>query len=151
MAGSCAVDGCDCPVLARGWCRRHYRRWLNHGDPMADLRLTVPWLATPTAEGHTFDPADERHGTTNGYSNHKCRCPACQSAWADAYTGMKENRAARLALDPSVVEHGLPSTYGNWRCRCRACTDAYSAQCLARKRRRGDAGASSVPTTEAGQ
>jgi len=32
----CAVAGCPRPVApggARGWCRRHYRRWRAHGDP----------------------------------------------------------------------------------------------------------------------
>ncbi len=29
----CAVVDCPCPVLARGWCARHYRRWRRHGDP----------------------------------------------------------------------------------------------------------------------
>jgi predicted XRE-type DNA-binding protein len=32
---SCSVDGCNKPVLARGWCNRHYRRWEAHGDPLA--------------------------------------------------------------------------------------------------------------------
>ena len=33
----CAVDGCDTPTSpsgARGWCARHYQRWLRHGDPL---------------------------------------------------------------------------------------------------------------------
>jgi hypothetical protein len=34
MADStCAVHGCGKPVLARGWCGTHYRRWRIHGDP----------------------------------------------------------------------------------------------------------------------
>lgn len=32
--GTCSIDGCDRPVLARGWCNRHYLRWRNHGDPL---------------------------------------------------------------------------------------------------------------------
>jgi hypothetical protein len=33
---TCAIDGCDRPVLvkSRGWCRTHYYRWWNHGDPL---------------------------------------------------------------------------------------------------------------------
>ena len=30
----CAIDDCEKPVLARGWCNAHYRRWRSHGDPL---------------------------------------------------------------------------------------------------------------------
>lgn len=30
---TCSVEGCEKPVRARGWCGRHYVRWLKHGDP----------------------------------------------------------------------------------------------------------------------
>ena len=29
----CSIVGCDKTYLARGWCAKHYTRWLNHGDP----------------------------------------------------------------------------------------------------------------------
>ena len=30
----CSIDGCDSTGrLKRGWCPKHYSRWLNHGDP----------------------------------------------------------------------------------------------------------------------
>ena len=35
----CSVDGCDKPIEARGWCKPHYRRWYNHGDPLAGKTL----------------------------------------------------------------------------------------------------------------
>lgn len=31
----CAVDGCHESAKRRGWCGRHYQRWLKHGDPLA--------------------------------------------------------------------------------------------------------------------
>ncbi len=35
---NCAIDGCDSPVQARGWCNRHYLRWWRHGDPNTQHR-----------------------------------------------------------------------------------------------------------------
>lgn len=29
----CTIDGCGRPVVARGWCKRHYDRWRRHGNP----------------------------------------------------------------------------------------------------------------------
>lgn len=37
VARTCAVDGCESPHKARGWCTRHYDRWLHNGDVRADL------------------------------------------------------------------------------------------------------------------
>lgn len=34
MSWICAVDGCERPVVARGWCECHYQRWRRHGDPV---------------------------------------------------------------------------------------------------------------------
>jgi hypothetical protein len=31
----CSVDGCKQPVQARGFCPKHYRRLMRHGDPLA--------------------------------------------------------------------------------------------------------------------
>ncbi|WP_369069086.1 helix-turn-helix domain-containing protein [Kineococcus terrestris] len=43
-------------------------------------------VARPTAEqareAFRADPADERHGSANGYRNLGCRCPACTAAWS---------------------------------------------------------------------
>jgi hypothetical protein len=30
----CTIDDCTSPVLARGWCSKHYCRWQAHGDPL---------------------------------------------------------------------------------------------------------------------
>lgn len=32
---TCSIDGCNSHVRARGWCRSHYGRWQQHGDPTA--------------------------------------------------------------------------------------------------------------------
>lgn len=53
MKATCSVSDCDRPVVARGWCRRHYNRWHLHGDPLGGgpdrprKAVTVPRGATP--------------------------------------------------------------------------------------------------------
>lgn len=32
---TCSIEGCGSPITARGWCRRHYLRWYQHGTPDA--------------------------------------------------------------------------------------------------------------------
>ena len=33
LFGSCSISDCSERVYARGWCNKHYQRWLRHGDP----------------------------------------------------------------------------------------------------------------------
>lgn len=30
----CSIEGCGKPVIARGWCLAHYRRWQRYNDPL---------------------------------------------------------------------------------------------------------------------
>lgn len=39
----CSIDGCDRAHYGRGWCRRHYDMWRNHGDPLAASIPTRFW------------------------------------------------------------------------------------------------------------
>lgn len=34
----CSIDDCVGPVIARGWCGKHYMRWRTHGDPLVTKR-----------------------------------------------------------------------------------------------------------------
>jgi hypothetical protein len=36
---ACSIDGCGRPILAWGWCNRHYRRWKRNGDPSDKPRV----------------------------------------------------------------------------------------------------------------
>lgn len=31
---TCSIGGCEGPVIARGWCGKHWWRWRKHGDPL---------------------------------------------------------------------------------------------------------------------
>ena len=35
MAIECSISGCGAPIKSRGWCKKHYTRWLRHGDPQS--------------------------------------------------------------------------------------------------------------------
>jgi hypothetical protein len=39
---TCAVETCNRPSRARGWCRSHWERWRRHGDPLVVLRDLNP-------------------------------------------------------------------------------------------------------------
>lgn len=51
---ACAVEDCERPSRARGWCMPHYQRWHRHGDPVA----TPPRYQPKTC---TIDGCDEEH------------------------------------------------------------------------------------------
>lgn len=31
---NCSISQCDGTAISRGWCKKHYRRWQRHGDPL---------------------------------------------------------------------------------------------------------------------
>lgn len=35
VGSPCTLGDCTSPVVARGWCRKHYLRWYKTGDPLA--------------------------------------------------------------------------------------------------------------------
>ena len=38
MFRSCTIADCDKPYIARGFCGKHYMRWLRHDDPLISHR-----------------------------------------------------------------------------------------------------------------
>ena len=33
----CSINGCESPVVGRGWCNKHWLRWRRYGDPTMGL------------------------------------------------------------------------------------------------------------------
>jgi len=58
----CSVDGCADPARARGWCKKHWRRWRKTGDPLqvAFLRAVTP--------AERFWPKVQRSSATDCWS-----------------------------------------------------------------------------------
>lgn len=84
------------------------------------------------------------HGTTNGYTNHRCRCAPCRGAWATYIARRKAERyALRVRVDGVLTaahlppeKHGKESTYTNHGCGCLPCLAAHTAATRARRERR---------------
>ena len=84
----CAIEGCDGPLHARDWCRKHYRAWWTHGDPRTVKRVVNRQSATCTAE-HC-----DRRPVARGL------CKYHYQVWAR--TGDAEASAKRRGPEPSV-------------------------------------------------
>lgn len=56
IAYGCAVDGCPNKLVARGWCGKHYCRWLDTGDPLRGRRVREG----ETPESRFWDLVDKR-------------------------------------------------------------------------------------------
>mgnify|MGYP000845434441 FL=1 len=50
---TCSIEGCTEPLSARGWCRKHYSRWYNHGDPLAGRPARTPPSGRCAVDGCT--------------------------------------------------------------------------------------------------
>lgn len=61
-----------------------------------------------------------RHGTTNMYMDHGCRCESCSASNASRIRDLREKRKGN---GKKPVEHGL-SGYSNYDCRCKVCDAA---------------------------
>ena len=61
------------------------------------------------------------HGTTYGYSHHRCRCDACLQAIRKYQRGRRANPPA---LPPN--HRGNANYYSHYGCRCNACRRAHA-------------------------
>lgn len=77
-----------------------------------------------TRQQFQSDLGDPRHGTINGYSNLRCRCPKCRSAQAAC---MAQQRAAKAGHPIPAHVHGTANGWNYYQCRCDACRIAHNA------------------------
>lgn len=79
----CAIEGCSEPNRARGWCNKHYQRWLHKGTtdmpppiPAAVLAHVEQILATRNVDGRI--PLDIFNRLLDDMHDLNCR----QTAWS---------------------------------------------------------------------
>lgn len=75
--------------------------------------------------------AEIRHGTRNGYTEHKCRCEDCRrwnSERCEDYRRRKEQGIMLQRPKGSGPEHGTPSAYSHHGCRCEVCVEAHNTR-----------------------
>jgi HNH endonuclease len=63
VQGTCSVGDCPRPVIARGWCTKHYTRWKSTGDPLGIRKM------------------GRRPGAVNLCSIHECDAPVAGHGW----------------------------------------------------------------------
>lgn len=76
-----------------------------------------------------------RHGTSTGYTRHKCRCDKCY----EAYTKVRKDREARKrreGLPEGDPRHGTSNGYKHFGCKCEPCRTAHWEAVKAQKARR---------------
>lgn len=93
---TCAVEVCDRPVLARGWCSPHYQRWRKHGDPgTSAIRVEYPaWIERVCIRcGATFTIPPARARITRTFQGQYCS--------RDCYHAVRSEDAQRWGIGNS--------------------------------------------------
>lgn len=54
---TCSIGDCQKPAHTRGWCTKHYKRWLMHGDPLRKRECRSCGSPPTNPVGHPYcDP-----------------------------------------------------------------------------------------------
>lgn len=117
--GTCSVESCEGRIQARGWCGKHYKRYLKTGDPLTTVQRTnrVYPDRTCTLCGKTFSPAV--------YNQKRCS-PKCTRRAARLRAGARKRGGPVPKSVPCAIcgaEFPMISTrqrYCSRRCRMRA-------------------------------
>lgn len=113
MSKTCTFEGCENSLRAKGLCAAHYQQ-ARSGRELRPLVGRGNW---------TIRGDGPQHGTTNMYSNHKCRCDACRRAHNLACARRKR---ANVGLElPEGMSHGNKNSYQRG-CRCDLCRRAHA-------------------------
>lgn len=64
---TCAIDGCDGGVSARGWCAKHYVRWKKFGDPLGGGPFKNKWSGATCSIDGCGNPRRRGSGMCNAH------------------------------------------------------------------------------------
>jgi hypothetical protein len=87
------------------------------GDVAGEAEGRTQMVRSPASN----TPNEPWHGTTGGYTNHRCRCTPCRAAHRDNF---RARRGRGHRIDGSVP-HGTEGGYNNYACRCELCRTAH--------------------------
>ena len=107
---SCRVEGCFGQTLARGYCNRHYQRWLKYGDPDITLQLRGASAAERLehysewrGECLIWTAGTDRDGYGLTYDGHD-RVRAHRAAYSLAHGAIPDGMVVRHTCDtPSCI------------------------------------------------
>lgn len=88
-------------------------------------------MAAPPSRSK-LPPDDPRHGTSNGYGNHYCRCDRCKEANRVAHAAYMDRVRAEGRI---IGKHGTDLAYDSG-CRCDECRERHNEKSREYKRRR---------------
>ena len=119
---TCSIDGCDGGVDARGWCSKHWKRWRNHGDPLAthQPRGANPWACVDQSGGPdscwpwTFTTDREGYGVfKSGRRHHRAARWVLQQKLGRPLRGTEKTRHTcdnKICCNPA---HLIPGTHAD--------------------------------------
>lgn len=117
---TCSVEDCDRPTKTRGWCKKHYARWLRHGNPNVCLARGGATRVSVVAAGDVFGKLtvvkQVPHKPNTGGRRFlcKCECGGTSTVRASALT-TGNTKSCGCAKRAANLIHGGNCKDGRWR------------------------------------
>jgi len=112
----CSIPGCNNPLLSRGWCVMHYRRWQRHGSPdvFVHRKTTKMPYANKRPEYRAWSSMRSRcaHAGHVDYHNYGGRGVSVCSRWVDSFDNFFEDMGPRPSPKHSLDR--WPDKNGNY-------------------------------------